>query len=180
MHRRMLLTERLLNKARRTARYKGYRRKRAFNLPREELYEMNYASFIYHRLCSKIHVKRMVKKIGVYDTVKTTIKDAVVVAQQSDNADLYRKVLDSYMAAVSLMEENIELKDKIRELERKMNEEENVILRGESYYRKLHDEKEDGPCCMQCWDNDKKLIHYALAGDLYYCPKCRFTTRMIK
>nr|DAL08407.1 MAG TPA_asm: hypothetical protein [Caudoviricetes sp.] len=33
MHRRMLLTERLVNKARRTARYKGYRRKRAFNLP---------------------------------------------------------------------------------------------------------------------------------------------------
>ena len=33
MHRRMLLTERLLNKARRTARYKGYRRKRAFYIP---------------------------------------------------------------------------------------------------------------------------------------------------
>nr|DAH02730.1 MAG TPA: hypothetical protein [Caudoviricetes sp.]DAJ94931.1 MAG TPA: hypothetical protein [Caudoviricetes sp.] len=36
MHRRMLLTERLLNKARRTARYKGYRRKRAFLLPRKD------------------------------------------------------------------------------------------------------------------------------------------------
>lgn len=118
--------------------------------------------------------------MGVYDTVKATIKDAVVVAQQSDNADLYRKVLDSYMAAVSLMEENIELKDKIRELERKINEEKDVILRGESYYRKLHNGKEDGPCCMHCWDNEKKLIHYALAGDLYYCPKCMFKTRMIK
>ena len=33
MHRRMLSTDRLLNKARRTARYKGYRRKRAFYIP---------------------------------------------------------------------------------------------------------------------------------------------------
>jgi len=40
MHRRMLLTERLLNKARRTARYKGYRRKRALIYPERKAYQM--------------------------------------------------------------------------------------------------------------------------------------------
>lgn len=48
MHRRMLLTERLLNKARRTAHYKGYRRKRAFLLPRKE--GVSNATSLYHKV----------------------------------------------------------------------------------------------------------------------------------
>nr|DAF72158.1 MAG TPA: hypothetical protein [Caudoviricetes sp.] len=48
MHRRMLLTERLLNKARRTARYKGYRRKRAFILLRKE--GVSNATSLYHKV----------------------------------------------------------------------------------------------------------------------------------
>ena len=78
---------------------------------------MKHLYFSYCRLCSKIRMKRMVKKMGVYSTVKETIKDAVSIAQQSDNIQLYKSILDAYNAAIELMRENAELKERIKELE---------------------------------------------------------------
>ena len=56
--------------------------------------------------------------MGVYSTVKETIKDAVSIAQQSDNIQLYKSILDAYNAAVELMSENADLKERIKELEK--------------------------------------------------------------
>lgn len=45
--------------------------------------------------------------MGVYSTVKETIKDAVSIAQQSDNIQLYKSILDAYNAAIELESKGI-------------------------------------------------------------------------
>lgn len=141
---------------------------------------MKWLIFIYYRLCSKIHVKRMVKKMGIYSTAKETIKDAVNMAQQADNIPLYKSVLDAYNSAIELMSENVDLREEIKELKEQVFKKGHVIKIAEAYY--LHDDNKDleGPYCMRCYDDQQKLIHYGLTKDYSNprakCPVCKFTT----
>lgn len=118
--------------------------------------------------------------MGVYSTIKETIKDAVTVAQQSDNVDLYRKILDAYGAAMDLMEENIDLKQQIAEMKNELQKEKDVVKIGNAYYVKDDDGVQKGPYCMRCYDKDRKLVNYRIGYNESHkegrCPVCAFCT----
>lgn len=118
----------------------------------------------------------MVKKMGIYSTAKETIKDAVSLAQQSDNIQLYKSVLDAYNAAIELMSENAELREEIKELKNKMDIAKQLEFDNDAYYRRNDEKANDGPYCTNCWDGEHKLIRLHVnssgAGD-YVCPRCK-------
>lgn len=131
--------------------------------------------FYYCRICSKIHVKRMAKKMGVYSTVKETIKDAVSIAQQSDNIQLYKSILDAYNAAIELMGENAELKERIKELEKQNVTDGMLEFNNNAYWIKKEDGIVDGPFCSRCWDADKTLVrmHVSTPDKKAKCANCK-------
>ena len=112
--------------------------------------------------------------MGVYNTVKETIKDAVSIAQQSDNIQLYKSVLDAYNAAIELMSENADLKERIRELEQQNITNELLEFNNNAYWIKKEDKTMDGPFCSNCWDSDRKLIrlHVTNIEDYFKETKC--------
>lgn len=118
----------------------------------------------------------MVKKMGIYSTAKETIKDAVSLAQQSDNIQLYKSVLDAYNAAIELMSENADLREEIKELKGQMGIEKQLVFDRDVYYVKNDDGENEGPYCTTCWDVDRKLVRlskgYSAAGD-YVCHHCK-------
>lgn len=115
--------------------------------------------------------------MGIYNTAKEAIKDAVSLAQQSDNIQLYKSVLDAYNAAIELMSENADLREEIKKLKKEIELKETVHKRGDAYYKMNDDGNEEGPYCMNCWDSNHKLIHYRhLSGERYYCHTCKFDT----
>lgn len=139
---------------------------------------MKHLYFSYCRLCSKIHMKRMVKKMGVYSTVKETIKDAVSIAQQSDNIQLYKSILDAYNAAIELMSENAELKERIKELEAQKAVEGTLEYNSNAYWIIKEDGFIDGPFCSRCWDVEKKLVRLHVkrikdSARVTKCPNCK-------
>lgn len=134
---------------------------------------MRQLFFYCYRICSKIHVKRMVKKMGVYSTVKETIKDAVSIAQQSDNIQLYKSILDAYNAALELMSENADLKERIKELEKQQVTDGMLEFNSNVYWIRKGEPSTRSPYCSRCWDIDKKLVRMHLIGTEGKCPACK-------
>ena len=61
--------------------------------------------------------------MAIYDF----IKDALTIAQQADNVDLYKKLLEIGRMALDLQNENAELKKKIEEYARAQKFEEDIV-----------------------------------------------------
>lgn len=111
--------------------------------------------------------------MGFYDTTKTAIKDAVTIAQQSDNIELYKKILDAYGSCIDLMDENTRLRKELDELKEQAKTSEDITY-GHNTYWKKYDGGLDGPYCTCCWDSEKLLIRLTqgdFAGEME-CPKC--------
>lgn len=122
----------------------------------------------------------MVREMGIYNTAKEAIKDAVSLAQQSDNIQLYKSVLDAYNATIELMSENNELREEVTLLKNELNIKKNIVKIEDAYYVKLEDESLEGPYCMHCYDANKTLVHYQIVKYYNYpeavCPECKLRT----
>jgi hypothetical protein len=116
--------------------------------------------------------------MGLYDIVK----DAMNIAQKADNIELYKMLLEAQKETLDLVEENRELKFRLRELEEKERLEKSVVYKEDAYYIKNDDESLDGPFCRICWDKDRKLIRMSV-GDYTYgeaaCHVCNFVADKI-
>jgi len=111
--------------------------------------------------------------MGVIDEIKSVVE----VIKKIDNIELYRQILDLQSEIMKLVEENNELKTKIKELESKFILKESFVLGLNSYWIKKGDEY-DGPFCTRCWDSDKKLIRIISQSGrdrfeaMHRCPNC--------
>lgn len=101
-------------------------------------------------------------------------KDALALAQKSDNAEIIRKLLDLQAESLddretirALREENVELRKRLQ-LQGELRWEHNV------YWRELADGTREGPYCGKCWDGDRKLARFAeFEGDIWWkCVVC--------
>lgn len=113
------------------------------------------------------------------------IKDAVDVARKADNIDLVRKLLDAQIEAMRLIEENSELKKRIKDLEASRILAESLVFKKKSYFLKTED-GEDGPDRSVCWDCDRRLVRKAPTqsadaneadGRQYICGYCNSGAR---
>ena len=115
------------------------------------------------------------------------LKDAISIAQKSDNIDLYRKLLDLSQDALDMQDtiykltrENQELKAKNEELTTAASLENDLELQSGGYLIRLS-EKANGKTtryCAACWQNTKKLMPYVRSiGAAYQCSNCHNVLR---
>lgn len=104
------------------------------------------------------------------------IKDVASIVQKADNIELYQKVIDLQKEALELIEENMLLKDRIRQFEDKRSIKTNLIFKNNCYYLKMENDTLDGPFCPTCWDKDSKLIRMRNTTErnsiFYSCNVC--------
>jgi len=91
--------------------------------------------------------------MGIYELAK----DAVSIASKADNIELYKMLIDVQKESLELLEENRQLKLKIKELEGSSEFTKLLTFKYNCYY-KPDDKNFDEPFCTNCWDNNNKLI----------------------
>ncbi len=101
-----------------------------------------------------------------------TIKDVATLVQKTDNIELVKHVLSLQTQAQEMQEENRQLRDHVKELERTLDFAK--ALRFEAPFYLAADDKI--PYCAHCWESKRVAIH--LRGEwrdtrweCYHCGK---------
>ena len=104
------------------------------------------------------------------------IKSVASLIQKADNIELYRKILDLQYEAMELVQQNNELRNQLIELKEKLSTQDSLVFKNNKYWKKIDDNKHDGPFCSKCWDVDKKLVRHNNHNSGYMsCPNCNMT-----
>lgn len=99
-------------------------------------------------------------------------KDAVGLAQKTDNIELYRQLLDLSAQALDLQSEVAKLREENAELKRVRVLEEDVAYHLDAYVTKRTDSIPI-KYCAACWVDKQKLIPMQDVGMANYkCPLC--------
>jgi hypothetical protein len=101
------------------------------------------------------------------------IKDIGSLLYKAGNSELYKQLLDFQAEAQKHIEENIKLKEEIKELREQMQTAGELEFRDNQYFRMI-DGKIQGPFCSCCWDRDHILINLHKTTYGYSdCPSCK-------
>ena len=103
------------------------------------------------------------------------VKDIMELIQKGMTVKAQEKIIELREHALSLQEENQELKAKLQMLEEQMAIDKNLDFESGVYWMKKEDGTRDGPYCQRCWDADQKLIRLQLQPNSthYRCFECR-------
>ena len=111
-----------------------------------------------------------------YSDIRKMLLDARELATGSKDIRLTGKLIDIQGVLYDLLEENKELKDKIKQLENNKALEKRLIKIG----RFWKDPERIYLYCPRCYANGKLVacdpIDNTIIGDVYECPNCRFTS----
>jgi hypothetical protein len=105
-------------------------------------------------------------------------KEIAELIRTYNNMDLYQKIVDLRDEIINLSEDNLSLKERVRELEQQQVITSELVREGNVYYRPITDGKKLGPFCMTCWDGDRKLVNLILGfdeareGETIRCGRC--------
>lgn len=108
--------------------------------------------------------------MGLYEAVK----DVAKLAQQADNIDLYRRLLDLSAQALDMQDEISKLKEENARLKRKQDLSSSIKRHKESFIT-LEGEEPMLRYCSHCWDADEKLVQLLCDEDTgsFECPHCK-------
>lgn len=100
-------------------------------------------------------------------------KEISQLIKKYNDTELYQKITDLSYEIFDIKEENLSLKEKIKELEKKDDIEKNISFYNDIGYIKNKNTKII--YCTKCWDDEKKLIklHHKARMGKYTCPKCK-------
>ena len=102
------------------------------------------------------------KEIG--DLIK---KGATIEAQE--------KIMELREAAMQLQHDNLELKQRVKDLEDRLAVRGQVVWEAPFYWREQNG-KRDGPYCQKCYDTDGKFIRLQVSSSgIGQCYTCRST-----
>lgn len=93
-------------------------------------------------------------------------RDIAELIKKYNDQDLYERIVELREEILRLREENIELRDTVKRLTDAATIQEQIVREGNCYYRK-DDTKREHPCCLACWDCDRKLVGLILGRDCY-------------
>ncbi len=99
------------------------------------------------------------------------IKDAVKLAQQLDNVEIVKALLDTQQSALELMEQNQDLREEVARLKKNLELEGTVKYDDGAYWTENGDR--DGPFCTKCWDVKRTLVRMKHSNyEWFKCPNC--------
>lgn len=96
------------------------------------------------------------------------IKDVLFEAWKIEE---YTKILDIQWQLSISQNENLELKNQIRELKILLDKSKKMVFKNNAYYN-----WEDWPFCSRCWDKNKdsiRIIPRTKDWNYAYCPECK-------
>ncbi|MGC8773767.1 MAG: hypothetical protein ACP5R6_00690 [Chlorobaculum sp.] len=115
------------------------------------------------------------------------IDNAMEVAdlvKKYNDLDLYQKIVDLQDEIFQLREENLSLRNRLKELEFVKDVSSRLRRDGNVYRLKEFDDSESGPYCMTCWDADRKLVNLIVikvrSGTRIKCNRCYKNTGLNK
>lgn len=97
-----------------------------------------------------------------YKTIVELLKKGMTVEAQE-------KIMELREIALVLREENIKLKERLQDIQARIEAEQSVQWDA-PYYWIVRKEGRDGPFCQHCYDSNKKLIH--LQTEVMGCWEC--------
>jgi len=107
--------------------------------------------------------------MGIIDNAK----DIAQLIKKYNDAGLYQKIVDLRDEIFELRNENLNLKEKIKNLEQDQNIQDKLSWEPPYYFLKI-DDKKDGPYCQKCLDDNKKLIRLQdLKNGYWSCSVCK-------
>ena len=99
-------------------------------------------------------------------------KDIVDLLKKGSTIEAQEKIMELREGALALQEENINLKEKISELESKLNKKNEVQYEAPFYWTMVNGKKE-GPFCQKCYDSDGKIIRLQkIEEGNWHCKLC--------
>lgn len=107
--------------------------------------------------------------MGVIEQAKEVVK----LAQDMQDVELFRKIVDFQGEVFELHDANRTLRERVRELETELALRGRLVFERNFYW--LRDgEKLDGPYCTRCYDRDHEARHMLSfqSGNIYGCPTC--------
>lgn len=108
--------------------------------------------------------------MGLYDG----IKDVAKIMQQTDNIELYQKLIELSSQALDMQELIVKLTDENKSL-KELNKLEKNIIRHKDTYITLKDDPNGLVYCSCCWDEKRKLIQGQTdENGMYWCPSCKY------
>lgn len=87
--------------------------------------------------------------MGILDTLKTVGN----TLREADKIDQYQQILEVQQLLLDMQEENQNLKKENQELRDKLIQKKKLKFESNSYWN-----EEDGPFCMNCYDDAGKMI----------------------
>lgn len=107
--------------------------------------------------------------MGLYEG----IKDVAKVLQQADNVELYMKLLDLCAQALDLQEENMKLREEVKELKYLQDLTDDIEYHVDAFVTRKSDTKPIRYCAA-CWAGRKILVPLQnIQWDNLECPLCK-------
>ncbi|MEO7299224.1 MAG: hypothetical protein ABI042_11690 [Verrucomicrobiota bacterium] len=101
------------------------------------------------------------------------VKEIALLVKKYQDQDLYQKIVDLRDEIFAIREENLDLKEKFKQLNEAADISTQLIRKGNFYNRKTPEGVESGPYCLACWDGARKLVNVQLFGHgQYQCGVC--------
>ena len=99
-------------------------------------------------------------------------KDIVELLKKGSTIEAQEKIMELREGALALQEENIKLREKIKELKSELNKKKEVSWEP-PFYWVVGDESKDGPFCQKCYDSEGKLIRLQnIEKGNWHCKAC--------
>lgn len=104
------------------------------------------------------------------------VKQAIELAQKSNDAPVLEKLFDARQLSLDLQEENHSLRKENQKLKDIQEIKKKVYLKCNSYWMLIKNgEEEDGPFCTICLDAKDRLVRLTQRFSSYYeCFNCNF------
>ncbi|QDV49569.1 hypothetical protein [Gimesia fumaroli] len=93
-------------------------------------------------------------------SIISDVKEVTELIKKIGNQELYEKIVNLSDDIFTLREENLALKEKLKELESAFETDNKLVRHGNYYCVEGHEDAlNDSIYCMACWDHDRKLVN---------------------
>ena len=105
--------------------------------------------------------------------IKDGLQIALDLANATNRADDFAKLIDTQQMVLEVLEENRQLRARVAELEDELDLESRLTREGLVYYVSEDDGSRTGPVCPACYKRDRIVVGVRPTSDAHFCPHCR-------
>lgn len=99
-------------------------------------------------------------------------KDIIELLKKGSTIEAQEKIMELREGTLALQEENILLRERIKELQSELNKKKEIRWEAPFYWT-ISDESKEGPFCQKCYDSDSKLIRLQrIEEGNWHCKLC--------